>query len=170
MTLLTDRVTYQFMGVLPCEEPGWYQAPSRKCTVGQLLTRYDIQDFFLLFIVILSTRLHPQPFAAGGICLGFRDRVSLCSSSWPGTYDPPASASEELGLELCCQAERLVPLFILVCLFEKYSIVLLGLYPNFCAKTEITMSLKTYREKPTGSLLVVVTVVGSGGGALLEWC
>lgn len=128
------------------------------------------RTFFLLFIVILSTRLHPQPFAAGGICLGFRDRVSLCSSSWPGTYDPPASASEELGLELCCQAERLVPLFILVCLFEKYSIVLLGLYPNFCAKTEITMSLKTYREKPTGSLLVVVTVVGSGGGALLEWC
>jgi hypothetical protein len=30
-------------------------------------------------------------------CL-FRDMISLCSSGWPRTHNPPASASQVLGL------------------------------------------------------------------------
>jgi hypothetical protein len=51
--------------------------------------------------------------------LFFRDRVSLCSSGCPGTHfvdqaglelrNPPASASQVLGLKACATIARLMP-------------------------------------------------------------
>jgi hypothetical protein len=48
------------------------------------------------------------------VCLFFRDRVSLCSPGCPGTHsvdqavlelrNPPASASQVLGLKVCATA------------------------------------------------------------------
>jgi hypothetical protein len=58
----------------------------------------SIWGFFWVFLVFLAFWL-------------FRDRVSLCSSGCPGTHsvdqaglklrNPPASASQELGLKAC---------------------------------------------------------------------
>jgi hypothetical protein len=51
------------------------------------------------------------------VCLFFRDRVSLCSPGCPGTHsvdqaglelrNPPASASQALGLKACATTARL---------------------------------------------------------------
>lgn len=39
----------------------------------------------------------------GFVCsiLFFGDKISLCSPCWPGTCDPPVSASQMRGLRLC---------------------------------------------------------------------
>jgi hypothetical protein len=56
-----------------------------------------------------------------GFCLVFRDRVSLCSPGCPGTHsvdqaglkfrNPPASASQMLGLQACATTGRPGALF-----------------------------------------------------------
>jgi hypothetical protein len=56
----------------------------------------------------------------GGGCF-FRNRVSLCSPGCPGTHfvdqaglelrNPPASASQVLGLKMCAATARLVVVF-----------------------------------------------------------
>ena len=58
--------------------------------------------FFGVFVVV---------FLVLFVCLFFRDRVSLCSPGCPGTHsvdqadlelrNPPASASQVLGLKVC---------------------------------------------------------------------
>jgi hypothetical protein len=55
-------------------------------------------------------------------CFVFRDRVSLCSPSCPGTHfvdqagfklrNPPASASQVLGLKACATTVRHILIFI----------------------------------------------------------
>jgi hypothetical protein len=35
------------------------------------------------------------------VCLFVRDRVLLCSPSWPQVCDPPASIAQVLGLQIC---------------------------------------------------------------------
>jgi hypothetical protein len=52
-----------------------------------------------------------------GLVLVFRDRVSLCSPGYPGTHsvdqaglelrNPPASASQVLGLKVCATTAQL---------------------------------------------------------------
>jgi hypothetical protein len=56
------------------------------------------------------------------VCFVFRDRVSLCSPSYPGTHfvdqaglklrNPPASASQVLGLKACATTTRLGDLYL----------------------------------------------------------
>jgi hypothetical protein len=59
--------------------------------------------------------MHPPPFF---LFFVFQDRISLYSSGCPGTHsvdqaglklrDPPASASQVLGLKACATTARLV--------------------------------------------------------------
>ena len=75
--------------------------------------------------------------------LVFRDRVSLCSPGCPGTHsvdqaglelrDPPASASQVLGLKVCATKLVLMPLQGIlsrgfVCLFVCLFLSILGLF------------------------------------------
>jgi hypothetical protein len=75
------------------------------------------------------------------VCFVFQDRVSLCSPGCPGTHsvdqaglelrDPPASASQVLGLKACATTARLSPLL------WRVSGAFAGSHPKWTAKSAL---------------------------------
>jgi hypothetical protein len=73
--------------------------------------------------------VHTKTLGFGGFCFVFRDRVSLYNPGCPGTHfvdqaglklrNPPASASQVLGLEVCATTARLKTLFLSLFFFFK---------------------------------------------------
>jgi hypothetical protein len=74
----------------------------------------------------INTLYYIYLFCYSVFCSCFRDRISLCSPGSPGTYsvdqaglklrNPPASASQVLGLKMCTTTARLYYIYITICI------------------------------------------------------
>jgi hypothetical protein len=79
---------------------------------------FNSNVFILITWFIATLMVFLFLFVCLFVCLFFRDRVSLCSPGCPGTHsvdqaglklrNPPASASQVLGLKACATTTRLL--------------------------------------------------------------
>jgi hypothetical protein len=85
------------------------------CLVGWFAFLFLVFGFLFLFVLFVCLSVCCCCFFV--VVVDFRDRVSLCSPGCPGTHsvdeaglqlrNPPASASQELGLKECTTTAQL---------------------------------------------------------------
>jgi hypothetical protein len=102
-----------------------------------LLRKFFSFFFFNLFVFCV--------FCLFVCFLAFRDRISLCSPGCPGTHsvdqaglelrNPPASASQVLGLKACATTAWLYLFVDFICLSVRGSRVYTGGHGHFCLCT-----------------------------------
>jgi hypothetical protein len=103
VSALGQHVPFTCSIILPAWVPCFQNSEFKWPILKQYIQKYSIFLRFFCFVLFF---------------LFFRDRVSLCSPGCPGTHsvdqaglklrNPPASASQVLGLKVCATTARLI--------------------------------------------------------------